>query len=354
MIARMAAFTEHVNESEKAVYDPDAPGDSGQKAIDKCFEESVSGGDIPAMAKNIRCSLLKTEEPNPIYAFIPYTSALKKASGGQATTTIKVVGNGGPGTFMNEEQFYTRYGYIVPGVLTVGGHAGARADQVSYDGTIAVIKPVPNPDGEGITHLQVDVGGVAGDGQGARTVAIEQLLSEVGIKWVLTAGQPAREAERAYRRELAPIVATGQAGETEVRPRLLVGDDRLRHESMRSLGALPTDGSSPKAIELAQYFAVIAGSGLETTRALTVCLAEYAKRMGSDLQGNGPGDEVAAEAGRVAIESWGVLVAALPSGVLSEVAEHQFPGGLNVRDDTVAPAVVAAHIRKVIEGIVFT
>ena len=47
-------------------------------------------------------------------------------------------------------------------------------------------------------------------------------------------------------------------------------------------------------------------------------------------------------------------MAALPSGVLSEVAEHQFPGGLNVRDDTVAPAVVAAHIRKVIEGIVFT
>ena len=139
-----------------------------------------------------------------------------------------------------------------------------------------------------------------------------------------------------------------------MRPRLLVGDDRLRHESMRSLGALPTDGSSPKAIELAQYFAVIAGSGLETTRALTVCLAEYAKLMGSDLQGNGPGDEVAAEAGRVAIESWGVLVAALPSGVLSEVAEHQFPGGLNVRDDTVAPAVIAAHIRKVIEGIVFT
>ena len=300
------------------------------------------------MSDNVGGGLLKGNVgATTVFAITPLAQTMRNTKAG---VQVKVIGNGTTGSWKNEDQFFDQWTQVIPGIITIGERSGRRAHTVLNGTTVAVVTMVTNPTGPYFTHVRVDVGGVMGDG--APIVPIPVFVADYGLKWVSTSGEPARPEQVPLREGLTALIQEGGIAQTQILKVLITGGDSMLDEYMFGLGVLDRHEDGRKAGWLAQILAVTLGLS-EAYTSLMVCLAEFAKKAGSDLQGNGPGDEQAATAGQLVIESFATLVMGLPMLTIHDVKRHEFPNGRLIGRDAIPPGELGAFLRTVLEKVAY-
>ena len=185
---RMDIFIQQVKDTHDVVFSTEEERRPDRPAVASFFTEAVSGEDKSAVEKQVKCSLLKNADAEPpTYAIVPHAAATKTVAGVMQIKVSPTVTTGG---YLTEAVLFERYTHGAAGILKVGTHHGALAAGITENGARADIVPVAPEDGTHITHVRVDVGGVAaGD---TPPVAIESALTRFGISWVPLGGEPAQ------------------------------------------------------------------------------------------------------------------------------------------------------------------
>ena len=346
--ARFDVIKSAVKDVSDATRDKSAAPIPATPEIPKFIDESVNGDELRAMNDNIKGSLLMGSIGGTrVHGMVPITQVTRKAAAG---LQVKVIVNGTNGTWRTEEQFFETWTHVIAGIFTIGGKAGAHVASVKDGNTVAVVSPVTNAHGSYFTHVKVDVGGVMGDD--APIMPIQIFVDSFNLTWISTAGEAAKPEHTPMRAPLADAVGSGALGHTIVPTILLTGNETIPFEYMHGLGMIERSGEGRTASWLAQVLAIIVGEN-QLVHPLMVCLAECAKKAGSDLQGDGPGDAEAAAAGQAVIEAFVTFVTGLSADIILEVKGHEFPGGLLIGRDPIPPGVLGAYVRTFMERVAY-
>jgi hypothetical protein len=332
---RFRGLEDAVDRAFRSVYNTDAGPTAEDPQVDAFFEENEAASN---RAVSVKCSLLKggTEE-EPVYAIVPATQPLRRDASGTAKLKISTSG-ADKGNFINEAAFMERYTMVVPGILHVAGTAGAGADTAVLGGATVVVRPVVRSDG--ITHLSLDVGGLAGEAD-AEQVEIEAALQRLELQWLPVEGRPARPGGHKVQPHFTSMADDDGLARTTLAPAQLSGEDEMIQAALKAVGATP-DGQAVQARSLAQFLVAVVGGDAEHVKAVTIGLAH----AGSDP--GGVAGRFAHATGDNLVKKLAAALSGMESGILQDIAAHDFGGGRTVASGAVPPNEIGAHVRSVI------